>query len=286
MVVLACIVVACSARLEVLDLSLDSCSPVNKHLNEGYFANPYAQGLLVRPRVAFHPGRVPSGQVEDLLSCTAAQAIVCFLWQCAAALCEQLRSLHLSARGEDLLWPSHVANADWASVILLNRSGPEDICNEVDFADPWRTVAARRWAGSFFCQPSIKMSVRTASTSCPILLSSDSNWPEPAAAVQALIAVGWSYLRGAARDCWALRRGRDLPAPGRSRCQPDSLALLQRAIAAWNQKGRIPGCDFPRRAWARQVQVRDPLPLRSMEVDSKMAALCYAKLSAFTQPLL
>ena len=41
MAVLACIVVACSARLESLDLTLDWSSSSS--------VNPYAQSLLVRP---------------------------------------------------------------------------------------------------------------------------------------------------------------------------------------------------------------------------------------------
>ena len=48
MVVLACIVMAYSARLEVLDLDLDSSSPVFEHRHNFVNDSPYPQGLLVR----------------------------------------------------------------------------------------------------------------------------------------------------------------------------------------------------------------------------------------------
>ena len=127
MVVLACIVVACNARLEALDLRLD-----------WYCTGQCAQELLVRP-----PWRVCllKGLLKLLLSRVVAHARACIPAQTAAVLCRQLQSLRLGVQRALSLSDGR----DPPRSPKWTRSA-KDAHHEVEFSDPWALVAAKRCA--------------------------------------------------------------------------------------------------------------------------------------------
>ena len=98
---LACIVVACSARLEALDLRLEWCC-----------TDSCAQNLLVRHSLlspyilclgCYPPKRSSTtlAELEELLSWKSCSRFWCLPWQHAAALCGQLQSLHLEVQSTE-----------------------------------------------------------------------------------------------------------------------------------------------------------------------------------------
>ena len=177
MAVLACIVVACSARLESLDLTLDwsstsSINPYAEHLLVRPFhisvpfiivpcfasaergaelqtstssVNPYAQHLLVRP---FHIS-VPFIIVPCFASAERGAELqthsnnLCPLWQNAAVLCKQLLSLHLAVRAEDLLWPGQTDCAELALRVLGCDLRADKSYDGIDISDPWTMAKTR-----------------------------------------------------------------------------------------------------------------------------------------------
>ena len=121
MAVLACIVVACSARLGALDLRFD-----------WYCREACAQNLLVRPlRLTLNslaavpsPAWAPAQSNYEL-----ARVFTCTVpWQHAATLCRQLWSLHFEAG---------TAVPDWSP---SSPSLTAETRREIDFSDPWTLV--------------------------------------------------------------------------------------------------------------------------------------------------
>ena len=158
MVVLACIVVACSARLEILDLDLDWGNSTEK---------PFAQTLLVgQLSVSVSACTVlpKVGLLKEVLSCCSTHFMLCSLWQFAAASCRQLQSLHLAVWGaEHLQWPGEIRYAEWTSTWLgrgtlaeeyydldiydprtLDCGSWEEELYGIDIFDPWQMVARKR----------------------------------------------------------------------------------------------------------------------------------------------
>ena len=126
LVILACIVVACSARLEALDLRLD-----------WYYRDFCVEYLLVSPH--WRVCNVNS-LLRPLPRRKVAYASVSTPWQGAAALCRQLQSLRLGLqRASGLGWASDSPPRS----PLWTQEG-EDAYRELEFSDPWTLVAVKR----------------------------------------------------------------------------------------------------------------------------------------------
>ena len=126
MVLLACIVVACSARLEWLDISLRwSCTVT------------WAQNLLVRPlgitsTVSFGCGCLLDGLIVMALMRSGGHANVGS--QDATVKCQQLRALHLRVKAV----PDH-----WY-LRYDGKPGKDSGHKRIDISDPWTLVAVKR----------------------------------------------------------------------------------------------------------------------------------------------